>query len=74
MRLRITSQQDFERGLPVRFRSVIDALGAVVTANGDRLVIYNGFTSIATLDRDEANNFSDENETALRAAFDSPTE
>ena len=62
-------QQIFEASLPADFRALAEELGAVCVRGGDGIVMYDGFTAVATLSHSEAKTLSEETASALRQAW-----
>lgn len=65
----LRSYQDFENTLPERFRSFLNEVNGCATPCSEGIQVNWGFTAIASLSREEAEDFSPENEAILRDAF-----
>jgi hypothetical protein len=55
-----TDQQSFESNLPRKFREYVAEKGLVPVPEAGEIALYDGFDKIATLTREEAEAFSEE--------------
>ena len=62
-------QQAFEKSLPYQFRQLMHELNAVATSGGQGIVVWRGFTAIATLNVSEAATLRPSTIEKLKRAF-----